>query len=170
MCNTSQPTVETTMKDDHPLSSPIRKCSICGSDFVEVLEYPNGDRVDEIRIVMNSNANVPQSYIQYLSDILREVEDRNIIEARANANFETVSNQALNEDIVVKNPASKEYVDSLVEVNLSEENQDLCAICREDFKPSNKGVILKCNHIFHKDCITDWFGHQNSCPVCKTKV
>ena len=41
------------------------------NDFVEVLEYPNGDRVDEIRIVMNSNANVPQSYIQYLSDILR---------------------------------------------------------------------------------------------------
>ena len=41
-----------------------------------------------------------------------------------------------------------------------------CSICLEQLTlyPTNK---LKCNHIFHTQCINTWFHTNNSCPFCR---
>jgi len=52
--------------------------------------------------------------------------------------------------------------------NFSIENK--CCICLENISyENNKSHTLDCNHIFHTECIIDWFRTQTSngrCPLC----
>ena len=43
-----------------------------------------------------------------------------------------------------------------------------CAICLE--KDNNKFTTLKCNHTFHKKCISTWLNNNNTCPYCREIV
>ncbi|MEX1012076.1 MAG: RING finger domain-containing protein [Waddliaceae bacterium] len=49
-------------------------------------------------------------------------------------------------------------------------NQTECVICIEDFNPQEPVTALKCNHIFHSQCINDWQNcdspKSNHCPIC----
>lgn len=46
------------------------------------------------------------------------------------------------------------------------DNTVCCPICLEEISGNN--TQLKCQHIFHKECIAEWFslGHY-FCPLCK---
>lgn len=46
-----------------------------------------------------------------------------------------------------------------------------CAICLDPYllNPENKCLQLSCNHIYHLQCITDWFAQHNSCPTCRAQ-
>ena len=56
--------------------------------------------------------------------------------------------------------------------NLSElsENEITCIICMEDFKNDEDVIYLPCQHLFHKDCIYEWFKINDFCPICKLKL
>jgi hypothetical protein len=43
---------------------------------------------------------------------------------------------------------------------------DECAICYDTINGNDKN-ILKCNHIFHKNCIEKWFQKSHHCPLCR---
>ncbi len=45
-----------------------------------------------------------------------------------------------------------------------------CSICMSSLKNPNKIETLKCNHIFHKNCINEWFKKQNTCPMCRSVI
>ena len=53
------------------------------------------------------------------------------------------------------------------------ENYQSCHICHELFDdPAVEENIefpvrLPCNHVLGSDCLTIWFGHNNSCPMCR---
>tara|TARA_B100000925_G_C21894033_1_gene424158 strand:+ start:19 stop:846 length:828 start_codon:yes stop_codon:yes gene_type:complete len=49
-------------------------------------------------------------------------------------------------------------------------NNDICAICRHDTKKDEYVTKLKCNHIYHKDCIKLWFNTEFTCPYCRKPV
>ncbi|XP_039000809.1 probable E3 ubiquitin-protein ligase HIP1 [Hibiscus syriacus] len=42
-----------------------------------------------------------------------------------------------------------------------------CCICQEDYADGEELGKLDCGHDFHFNCIKQWFGHKNLCPVCK---
>lgn len=48
-------------------------------------------------------------------------------------------------------------------------NADRCLICLVDYETGNEcRKLVKCNHIFHKDCIDEWLTTgRNSCPLCR---
>ena len=50
-------------------------------------------------------------------------------------------------------------------------NDDKCAICSDIFIENTFLPIIKtsCSHIFHEECINDWFveGSDDNCPVCR---
>jgi hypothetical protein len=63
-------------------------------------------------------------------------------------------------------PKIKIYVEK---IKLNKENKEMeCSICFE--KINKKSISLKCNHIFHKECISKWLQENNSCPLCREKV
>ena len=55
----------------------------------------------------------------------------------------------------------------------------MCAICMDDFTQKEAVCELSCHkkHIFHVDCLEQWFNSQVSasasklvCPICKTAL
>ena len=44
---------------------------------------------------------------------------------------------------------------------------DECVICLENYESNKKITTLKCDHIFHYDCINEWFDTNQSCPLCR---
>ena len=42
-----------------------------------------------------------------------------------------------------------------------------CPICRDDFKDGDQlRKITICSHVFHEDCLENWFKYNEACPVC----
>ena len=41
-----------------------------------------------------------------------------------------------------------------------------CCICLDNIRYN--GIELKCNHIFHKNCIEEWKKYNNICPICRS--
>ena len=46
--------------------------------------------------------------------------------------------------------------------------QEVCSICHDNL--SDDLVKLPCGHIFHSDCILEWFKKKNNCPYCTNKI
>ena len=47
---------------------------------------------------------------------------------------------------------------------------DTCAICIDKFKEEDVCRELKCQHLFHKDCIDHWLDTNIKCPVCRMET
>nr|GMD16891.1 E3 ubiquitin-protein ligase RHA2B-like [Ipomoea batatas] len=46
-----------------------------------------------------------------------------------------------------------------------------CAVCLCKIEEGEEVRDLRCNHIFHRDCLDRWLATgRNSCPLCRTQV
>jgi len=41
-----------------------------------------------------------------------------------------------------------------------------CPICYSIIKDKDK-IITNCNHIYHKECLDEWFKISYRCPLCR---
>lgn len=55
---------------------------------------------------------------------------------------------------------------SSIDNALNESSDTECSICLENI--TNKYTILKCNHVFHANCIKTWLKTHMECPMCRT--
>lgn len=94
-----------------------------------------------------------------------------------------VNNEYLINSINFEEFEQEEFKDVLVNLNESEFNKlnniildestlknKECCICLDKLSLSNQLIILKCNHIYHKNCIKNWFNHSIKCPICRYNV
>lgn len=49
------------------------------------------------------------------------------------------------------------------------DEHDICVICLDEYSIKKIGK-LKCNHIFHNDCIIEWLQVKQNCPLCIVNV
>lgn len=61
-------------------------------------------------------------------------------------------------------PKHKNY--QKIQFDIDTEYFDSCTICLEDFNDKEKLLKLKCNHIYHEQCIKTWFNKKRICPNC----
>lgn len=54
----------------------------------------------------------------------------------------------------------------LTESFIAEESDDTCAVCLDSFE-EKKVIKLRCNHLFHSECISNWIEYQTTCPICR---
>ena len=52
-------------------------------------------------------------------------------------------------------------------VELSDTDHEICCICLDNLE-DNAIKINKCSHIYHKECIEEWFKINQTCPICRT--
>ncbi len=50
---------------------------------------------------------------------------------------------------------------------LKENRDSVCAICLDVYASKQEVIVLSCGHLNHKECITDWQKHGNTCPICR---
>ena len=51
-----------------------------------------------------------------------------------------------------------------------EEADNKCTICMTEYEEGEVLKTLPCFHKYHKECIVEWFKHQNFCPFCRLEV
>ena len=56
-----------------------------------------------------------------------------------------------------------------LEESKKEKNKE-CSICISDFTNESIISMTKCNHIFHTDCIKEWYKYKTDCPICREKI
>ena len=77
----------------------------------------------------------------------------------------------LNEDVKVV--ISNEDFNKFERVKFDDINKDNCdcLICIENFNCDDEIVKIKCNHMFHCNCIKSWLCREsNKCPICRLEV
>lgn len=42
-----------------------------------------------------------------------------------------------------------------------------CCICLENIDDTDCKKLDNCEHVFHKDCINEWFKNNVTCPICR---
>lgn len=71
-------------------------------------------------------------------------------------------------------PASKTVVENLESVVVAKEDVEnensLCAVCKDGMSVGEKAKQLPCSHRYHGDCIVPWLGIRNTCPVCRYEL
>uniref|UniRef100_A0A7N2N3S9 RING-type E3 ubiquitin transferase n=1 Tax=Quercus lobata TaxID=97700 RepID=A0A7N2N3S9_QUELO len=68
-------------------------------------------------------------------------------------------------------PASEESIMGLEVVRIEEGSVDLageaCAVCLNEFSIGSEARRMPCSHTYHQDCIVQWLGRSNMCPMCR---
>lgn len=82
-----------------------------------------------------------------------------------NGVYENMENIVINKNITkfLNNVLSNCFLSKCQIINNFDE---ICPICLQ----IQKSYKLPCNHIFHKNCITEWITIQQNCPVCRLRV
>lgn len=81
--------------------------------------------------------------------------------------------ESLAVDVEVANPpASKESIDSLPEILVTEDHSTVgqemcCPICCSEYVKGEVATELPCHHYFHKPCVSIWLQKSGTCPVCR---
>jgi len=45
-----------------------------------------------------------------------------------------------------------------------------CLICLDEFNQGQQIIMIKCGHIYHKNCIDKWFLKKKTCPLCDEQL
>ena len=68
--------------------------------------------------------------------------------------------------MIRKNQSSKqERLQDYIVVNKEFENNE-CIICLEKMIKGERVKILECGHVYHYNCINEWFKRKRECPLC----
>jgi hypothetical protein len=95
-------------------------------------------------------------YIKHLYEFIYDEEER------------TSTPQTYNLKKICNSCSDKNFND-YVEVIKCEQNFD-CSICYNEFTKDEESIKLKCNHIYHSDCIKKWVSTSSTCPMCRYNI
>ncbi|XP_058115035.1 uncharacterized protein LOC131258027 [Magnolia sinica] len=90
--------------------------------------------------------------------------------------YEVLFGQFAETDNPVKGspPAAKSFIENLPSVVLTKEdvenNNAICAVCKDGISVEEQVKQLPCSHHYHKDCILPWLKIRNTCPVCRHEL
>ncbi|XP_008807019.2 E3 ubiquitin-protein ligase Praja-2-like [Phoenix dactylifera] len=90
--------------------------------------------------------------------------------------YEVLFGQFADHDSSLKGspPAAKSVVENLPSVMMAkedvDENNNVCAVCKDGILVREKVKRLPCSHHYHEDCILPWLSIRNTCPLCRFEL
>lgn len=92
---------------------------------------------------------------------IRVVRSSNLIERLDNF-IELLNN--IDHGMINNNPTDINKYNTYISNNQSTNS---CSICLSNFQSGELITELPCKHLFHKNCLSQWFNCNNTCPLCK---
>ncbi|CUV04137.1 unnamed protein product [Cryptosporidium hominis] len=80
------------------------------------------------------------------------------------------NSRGINNEIVNKITQKSYYYGEGNETCSSSDDAPLCTVCLSEVNEGDFVVRLDCQHIFHHQCIKEWFKMSVICPLCKVDV
>ncbi len=83
--------------------------------------------------------------------------------------------QLQSQGVPTENPVEEDIINALPEISITDiskipNEKKNCVVCLSNFELNDKLMILPCTHLFHTNCIKNWFKTNNTCPICKYKL
>ena len=130
-------------------------------------------KIDNIKKFIPENSYRKHKYKDKDKDKLEEqlaiaaVEEQIIKELCPNNNQETLD-KIYGEKNNNESNKIKDKIIKIPQVYYKENEFDIyeCSICIDKFKENELLKKLKCGHVFHKECLSQWFLNMNNCPTC----
>ena len=97
------------------------------------------------------------------------VEEQIIKELCSNSNnqvnIDKIFNKEKNEE---ENNKIKDKIKNISQIYYKKDEfeNSSCYICYDEFKDNELLKQLKCGHIFHQECLSQWLINKDNCPYC----
>ena len=134
----------------HDMIDNIVQANTVGTDF------PTENNITIYSLIRQVTSRVTQNMVNpntiQLPPIL-------VVDLNLNDETNNISRQETSQIIV----NSKKYKDITT-------TYTTCTICTEDFLEDDDISKVKCNHIFHTKCITEWGHYKCECPTCRQSL
>jgi len=65
---------------------------------------------------------------------------------------------------------NNEHVDRMGRIRGTHGVGEPCVVCLDDMEITQRRIQLKCNHVFHVDCILNWFSVKPECPIDRIQI
>ncbi len=118
-------------------------------DVANQIIYENGTHPDNIPVRVISD------YSEKVQAIVKRMKDHMVL---THKNYVVITD--------IKQAACDELQSVIDKIRYKGE---ICVICQEEYKTSERVGILNCNHVFHSDCIYTWLDHDRTCPLCRAQ-
>ena len=123
-------------------------------------EDENYNLANENLNTMEYNINLINYNMNLINNLLRHSQFRNDYIG------DTYESLSVLDENVVKEGLKVENVSQIVVL----EEKTKCPICLEDFDSGEKFRMVKCNHNFCDECLSDWLEENKKCPVCMIEI
>lgn len=135
------------------------------ADRVALLEFPSFYEVDYDM----------DNFIDHHRDMRLDIDDMSYEELLAlSERIGTVSTGLSEEDIAchlnTRINSSTAATINLEELPSTDQNNDSCIICQDEYEDNDRLGILECGHEYHVDCLKKWLLVKNICPICKSSA
>lgn len=92
--------------------------------------------------------------------------------------FTIFSNQASNSSVILCFLYSiiffSEKKENMILIEMTsvkiENDEEVCSICLDKLNSEKEVIKTKCDHVYHKDCLTVSINTSNSCPLCRRRI
>ena len=153
-----EPMLNMGMFDNTPNQRIINRNPL--NQTVEFSRHEDPSRTISRFLESVSNFDIVDELLYGLMDRERRVE---------NMMMETAMRESLDQ---YKTQEKKPDVELCVEGELATKDHldKSCVICISDFELDEKITVLKCKHILHTECISEWVKYKSECPTCREKI
>ena len=123
------------------------------------------DQTNNTNTVSVNNSSMEQDIIPdpTRQNLLRNIEI-SLIEPFSNTLISSLNNEQ-NNSINIKELIENSELIIYNSVDISDEV--MCSICRVNFVNNDIIRKLQCGHLFHHNCVDNWFKNHTTCPVCR---
>ena len=150
----------------------MQNSDIFTGDIINPQQIIMPNNLPNFQVILNTNLNnLPHVYVGEFNNI------NNILNQYINNPYIIYNDHIPNDpEEDNKNVATETMLDENTTVKLYKDIDDdiksrftTCNICLSDFKDEDSIRLIKCVHIFNKDCIDPWLLNESySCPVCRS--
>ena len=78
--------------------------------------------------------------------------------------YQQIHKDEIIDEIIIEEPILTIFI------NKQTTNFKECVICLEEMTENQALTLIRCSHIYHKECLEEWIYKNSICPLCDFKI